>query len=395
MDENFHIAQLIARKIRGEIDAVESAELDAWLNRDPEHRKIFDRATDPKTQLNKLEIYQLFRKEKVWSGLEQDLFPTKTVRLHTRRLLRIAASILMPVVVLGGAAYLFFSRPSNATLAELDRSIVPGSQKAVLILSDGSSVNLESDAYATDLREGNVTIRNEQNQLSYSLEASGMEGSQMAYNELRTPRGGGYHLNLSDGTSIWLNAGSTLRFPVSFADSVREVNLEGEGYFEVAKDVKPFVVHSGRMDVSVLGTSFNVTAYADEPDYRTTLVEGKVRIDLRGEDLSPVASRVLMPDRQAIVGHSVSEIRVEEVNTSYYTSWMEGKVEFDNESLDVVMKRLARLYDFEYRFENQEAKEFHFSARLDRGEKISTILQMLEMTAEVEFEYRRGIIVVQ
>jgi transmembrane sensor len=146
--------------------------------------------------------------------------------------------------------------------------------------------------------------------------------------------------------------------------------------------------------VRVLGTSFNISAYKDEPVYKTTLVEGKVSVELKGQADSLSNNLVLSPDQQAIFKRSETDLSVLEVNASQYTSWMRGKLEFNNESLDLVMKRLARWYDFEYEFENPQAKDFHFSARLNNGENLSTIIEMLEMTTEVKFELREQKIVV-
>jgi len=148
------------------------------------------------------------------------------------------------------------------------------------------------------------------------------------------------------------------------------------------------------MDVRVLGTSFNVSAYGDETLFKTTLVEGKVSVELKSSGDAPSNSLILSPDHQAVFNRSESVLSDVEVNATQYTSWMRGKLEFHNETLDQVMKRLARWYDFEYEFENPEAMDYHFSARLNNGENISTIIEMLEMTTDVKFELRDQKIVV-
>jgi len=393
MKESFHISDLIVKKIRGQITEDELRQLDEWIQADPVNREAFKRATDPGNQRQKLEAYKNFRKEKVWSALEDELFQKKTISFNSRRFLRYAAAILLPVLVAGGA-YLFVLKPSHTSLADLDNMISPGSQRATLILSDGGSVALEGDLAPSDLEQGKVRIRNADNRLSYTAETADRRDREVLYNELRTPRGGSYSLQLADGTTVWLNAGSSLRFPVSFTDSIREVWLEGEAYFEVTSNGKPFEVNSGSMGVRVLGTSFNVSAYPDEYEFITTLVEGRVRVDLQNDNGQVLVSEELLPDRQAILELANSEIRVEDVNTTYYTSWMHGKIEFDREDLDMVMKELARWYDFDYRFENREAMHYHFTARLDREAPISSILEMLEMTTDVKFDYKGGTIVI-
>ena len=394
MDNSFHIADLVVKKIRGTISSGEQQELERWIAEDPGNQELFDRARDPKKQLEKLEVYKLFNQEKVWANLEDELFGTKTVRFTPRKIMRYAAAILLPLMIAGGLVYQYLKAPSPQTLAEIDAVFQPGSQKALLILSDGGSVELGQGESMTTLSDGGASIKDENKGLSYSSETGRSTSAKTFFNELRTPRGGGYNLKLADGTKVWLNAGSSLRYPVAFHESTRQVFLEGEAYFEVVHDGKSFMVTSGDMNTRVLGTSFNISAYSDDSEFMTTLVEGKVGIDFTVNEEARSKTTILAPDEQAIFNRSTTEISVTEVNTSSYTSWMKGKLEFHNETLDIVMKRLARWYDFDYEFENAEAKEFHFTARLDRGESISTIIEMLEMTTEVKFEFRGNSIVV-
>ena len=394
MNESLHTAGLIAKKIKGEISSAEQKELDLWVQSDPDNKAIFNRAVDTGLQLNKLEVYNLFRKEKVWTQLEDELFGTKTVKFSSRQVLRYAAAILLPLLVLGGLGYIFLRDPAPTTLAEIDTLITPGTQKAVLILSDGDQVELVGTASQSDIQEGKTRIRNENNLLRYFTGESKDPIEELVFNELKTPRGGGYKLQLSDGTGVWLNAGSSIRFPLSFSDTTRQVFLEGEAFFDVSANGKPFIVSSGEMDIRVLGTSFNVSAYSDESEFKTTLVEGKVSVSYTQAGEKPSISKILSPDQQAVLNFTETEISITEVITSHYTSWMQGKIEFDNEHLDQVMKSLSRWYDFSYEFENLEAKGYHFTARLDREESISSILKMLEMTTDVKFELRGDKIVV-
>ncbi|MFC2090371.1 FecR family protein [Bacteroidota bacterium] len=394
MENKFYIADIIVKRIKGSISSEEQSILDSWINENAENKKIFQQATDPSKQLEKLEIYRLFRKEKVWDALEEELFPVKTVKFTTSRILRLAAAILLPVLMAGGAAYLFFGKPSSAPLADLDAIYSPGTEKAVLILSDGATVVLDNEQENPIIQEGAVEIRNENKTLNYFLKSLSKPGKKDIYNELRTPRGGSYQLKLADGTDVWLNAGSSLKFPVEFTGDSRQVYLKGEAYFHVTTTGKSFVVSSDKMDIRVMGTSFNVSAYEDDADYITTLVEGKVRVEVPGENESTETGQILAPNEQAVLNISSSEISVSEVNSSYYTSWMRGKIEFDNVELELVMRGLARWYDFEYQFENQEAKAYHFSARLDRDSNISSILEMLELTTQVKFENKGGKIII-
>lgn len=395
MVESFHIADLIVKKIRGTISPDEQRELDQWIREDPKNRLLFDKASDPKKQLDKLEVYRLFDQEKVRARLEDELFGAKTLRLEPRKFIRFAAAILLPLLLGGGFAWWYLRAPSPDIYAQMDSAFPPGSQKAVLILSNGEELELEAGQLPVSLSDGDANITNENMRIAYTSERKERRAGKSVFNELRTPRGGGYQLQLSDGTRVWLNSGSSLRYPVSFPDSVRQVVLDGEAYFEVSHNGAPFIVSTGNMNTRVLGTSFNVEAFSEDPAFKTTLVEGRVRVELLDQSSPVSGGTILEPDQQATFLPSTGEISKTEVDASGFTSWMQGKLEFHNESLETVMKRLARWYDFEYGFENAAARDFHFSARLDKEESISSILMMMEMTTDVKFEFKDRSIVVR
>jgi len=259
-------------------------------------------------------------------------------------------------------------------------------------LADGARIDLEDKNVFSELEQGDIKVTNKQNSLLYkSLEKVKPKVAQI-FNELITPLGGTYSITLSDATEVILNAGSTLRFPVDFTDSVRRVYLDGEAHFKVSHNGKPFIVACNDMDVGVLGTTFNVSAYNDEPEIKATLVEGKIMVGWNDGDTAE--SKILKPNDQAILSKDDLSIEINEVNTSLYTSWIQGKFEFNKDNLEVVMKRLARWYDFEYEFKNNDAKNHHFTARINNDESISAILDMLEMTTDVKFEFRDDTLIV-
>ena len=393
MKETFEIAEHIIRKIDGSITPEQEKKLADWVSEHPENESVLKRATDPGHQLDKLKVYRLFGKEKVWSAIEEQISSPRTIRLNSRRIMSYAAAILLPIMI-AGIAWIYLGRNEQTGIATIDNVFQPGSQKAMLVLSNGETMEFDDNEPLAELDQGDAVIRIENNTLVYSEKQKAGRSRKPVYNELITPRGGGYNLDLADGSKVWLNAGSSLRFPVSFTDSTRHVYLEGEAYFQVSHNGIPFIVSSGALDVRVLGTSFNVLAYPDEQQLVTTLVEGSVRIDFGGKESNPAPGRILSPDDQAVVSIADAAIEVTKVNTSQYTSWIDGKLEFHNEDLDKVMKRLARWYDFEYEFENNEARDYHFSARVDNTVNISTILEMLELTSNVKFELKENTIVV-
>jgi ferric-dicitrate binding protein FerR (iron transport regulator) len=273
-------------------------------------------------------------------------------------------------------------------LSKIDEYIKPGEQIATLVLSDGVILKIQKEDVQMKIEEGKAEIINRNNTLSYNSVDSIVFSQATIYNELITPRGGSYNITLVDGTKVWLNAASKLKFPVVFTDSIRQIYLEGEAFFDVAHNGKPFIVNSGDIDIEVLGTAFNISAYSDDNDIKTTLVDGSIKLR------TPEIHKTLLPSEQAIVSKENFEINIRTVNTTRYTSWVNGKIEFNNESLDVVMKRLSRWYDFSYSFKNKQAKNFHFSARIENSQNISSILEMLQKTTDVKLEIEKKTIVI-
>ncbi len=393
MDNSFYISDLIAKKNKGTISPEEMEKLESWMNESNENLEIYTRATDNNYLVNKLEVYQLFRKKKVMAALENELFPAKTRKLYPNVLLRYAA-ILIPFIILVGVSWYFLNESKSPPLSSLDKVVKPGSQKAILKLSDGNIMELDDTNLLAEMEQGEAKVVNKENSLIYSVEDEDISPQAVIQNELITPRGGGYKLQLADGTVVTLNAGSSLKYPVSFSDSIRHVFLEGEAYFDVSHNGKPFIVSCDKMDVRVLGTSFNVSSYSDDSEIKTTLVEGKVQITTAENLTQASEGSILAPDDQAIFSRDDVSVKIIKVNTSQYTSWVLGKFEFSNANLDEVMKRLARWYDFKYEFESDYAKGFHFTARINNDQSISSILEMLEMTTDVKFEIRDQTIVI-
>lgn len=394
MEHDLHIAELLSKKIKGEITSEGEKELQKWLSEDKINTALYNKVLSSEVLLDKLEVYELFDKTKVWASLENKLFATRVIKLNTNRWLRYAASILLPLVMLTGVVYYLLDPFNTDSLARIDEKIRPGEQKATLVLSDGAIVDLQSEETKTTLKQGKTVITNQNSSLTYvaeelaPLEEEAIASLPLLYNELITPRGGSYTVTLPDGTDVWLNAATTLKYPVAFTDSTRQVFLEGEALFDVAHNGKPFIVSSGETDVRVLGTTFNVNAYPEEMDYITTLVEGSVRLS------TSYAEKILVPGEQALIAKTDGLIITKNVNTALYTSWIAGKIEFTNDDLDGVMRRLSRWYDFDYSFENEQAKNFHFSARIDNTQKISDILKMMEMTTQVKFDLNGKTIVI-
>lgn len=387
MDRQLQIATLIALRIKGTISDDQEKVLQGWISENGSNKELLDRLLSNEYLLQKYDTYQLANEVKSWNALAKLLPEAKEHKLIPIRFLKYAASVVVPLMIISGLAY-FFKGSFNDSLANIDEVIQPGAQRAELRLSDGRIVELDNEAPATTLNEAGTTVTNKNNALTYINEEERTNAQPLIYNEIVTPRGGNYNITLADGSNVWLNAASTLRYPVAFTDSTREVYLSGEAYFDVSHDVKPFIVNADKMDIMVLGTTFNVSAYPEALSLSTTLVTGSVKLTtIKGD-------RILKPKQQGLLTHGIDQLKVEEVNTNLYTSWVNGKIEFEQEDLDGVMRRLSRWYDFEYIFKNEEARNFHFTGRIDNTESISSILHMLELTTNVKFELKETTIVI-
>ena len=225
---------------------------------------------------------------------------------------------------------------------------------------------------------------------SKSLVYEKQESEELVYNKMIVPRAGEYALTLSDGTRVWLNSETEIRYPVAFGKDRRTVFLSGEAYFEVEKDEnKPFYVVLDDVEVKVYGTSFNVNSHY-RGRVQTTLVEGKVgiRVNSTGKE------RILLPNQMAEYDVKKREIEVKDVETYYYTAWRKGEFVFQDETIEEIMDRLCRWYGMEVFYENEHVKEKHFSGIITRFSNVTDILHLIEETATVKFDVKENIITV-
>ena len=380
MKEAFKISELIAKRIKGTISQKENIALDQWVNESPANKALYDQANTNEHLLEKLEVYSKIDKDQAWLEIQSLITEDKKIVPLQRLVLRYAA-VIVPFLILAFSAYYYLNNLDNEQESVVVQTIEPGTEKATLVLADGSRIELERDDSPKEIIMDDIKIDNSFQMLKYS-EIESQKAP--VFHELITPKGGKYGIMLPDGTEVLLNAGSSLRYPTAFQGENRKIFLSGEAFLKVKRNVEmPFIVECNDMDVAVLGTTFNFEAYEDESIFRTTLIEGKVKVSAEGHE-----DQILDPEDQAVLHLDNGELNKIKVNTSQFTSWIEGKFEFANDNLETVMKKLSRWYDFEYTFENPEARNFHFSARIDDKQDISTILDMLEMTTSVKFEIR-------
>lgn len=277
------------------------------------------------------------------------------------------------VLLLGVGSYFWlFKQNTGSSVVENTASakdILPGTNKAILTLADGSSIILDSTTNGIIARQGTAAIEKQSDgTIVYNLH--GVSDGKMITNTLRTPRGGQYKLTLPDGTRVWMNASSSITYPASFTGNKRVVSVTGELYFEVAKNAaQPFIVDvNEESSIEVLGTSFNINAYDNESSSKTTLIEGKVSVR-KGDQ-----SNILQPGQQARIGNAITI--APKVDIDQILAWKNGHFNFEDMPLSEIMRQLERWYDIEVRYEGPiPAIKFH--GKMSRGVALSDVITFL------------------
>ncbi len=372
--QDFHIANLIAQYISGEITEEQTAELTSWRKESSAHEILFQKICDEENLKQHIRQSTSFNPLSGWAEVEKRIRKDKNKSRYIK-ILSYAAVIMLPIIFVGIS--MKFKSPFPHEQILVAQSILPGESKAILTLDNGKTINL--DKKASDLLEqiDGTNIQVDSTMLNYQLAQKSTKGKEPIYNKVETPRGGEYALLLSDGTKVHLNAMSSLRFPVTFAKGTREVELEGEAFFEVSKTGEPFIVNMNGMQVEVLGTTFNISAYPNE-EYQTTLVTGSVKVNTETGE-----SCILKPSQQASVTLGNNSIQVRTVDAEFYTSWVKGKIHFKDQRLEDIMKTLSRWYDMEVIYANEKIKDIRFGCNVDRYTEITPFVRLLERTEKV------------
>lgn len=313
----------------------------------------------------------------------------RKIRASWRRKLYWLSAAASIMVVFSLSLFLWINREDSGQ----KNTGVPAPQRkgqVELILSSGERMVLGTDSLRLGNRVEAGMLKDSLRKLSYLQAPAGQDGQEEIFNTLVIPVGGLYELELSDGTRVWLNSVSQLRYPVQFTGKERKVYLFGEAYFDVKTDsLRPFVVESEGMDVRVYGTEFNVTAYRDEK-LRTTLVQGKVGIKVDGEK-----ELLLRPGQMAEYDAQTKHLEVQEVNTYLYTAWIEGTFAFKDETIEEIMGRLSRWYDLNVFYANEEVKKQLYDGIIPQVKDFEDVLRMIEGTATIHFEIKGNTVIVR
>lgn len=365
----------------GNCTEAEKLELSSWVNQNPDDERIASLLETswqdfvPKIEMSEKSSDRIL--SSILSEKEEAAFDDfSSTQIGTRSLWpKIAAAA---VLILGFGLYFLIGSQKEQKQAQDSTSkttysdLPPGGNKAVLTLGDGSNIVLDNAGNGNLATQGNTNILKSKNgELVYKN--GNQVNEAVVFNSLTTPKGGQYHIVLPDGSKVWLNAASSLRFPTVFTGNERRVEITGEVYFEIAHNAKmPFIVKANDTEVAVLGTHFNVMAYTDEKFLRTTLLEGSVRVSKGGK------FALLTPGQQARLNSNGINV-LSNVNIDQEMAWKNGFFQFEDDNLETIMRQVSRWYDVDVAYEGSVSRE-RFTGRLPRNANISKVLKILSLS---------------
>ena len=393
------IEELIVKHLMNELSADEKVELDHWLDSSEKNRLFFSQLEDRDELQSKWKDYNEADEEKIWQRLSRDIpeinliIPAKP-GIYKWTKLAIAATVISVVTFSG---WYFLTKKTNTkdenpvSLVNSKTDVSPGGNKAVLTLADGTKIVLDNAQNGSIAKQGSTAILKQQNQVSYK-QGLIAAANEVMYNTISTPRGGQYNVVLPDGSRVWLNAASSIHFPTQFIGKERKIEISGEAYFEVAKDkTKPFKVaiiptpgSEKQGEIEVLGTHFNVNAYADENYFNTTLLEGSIRLTLNSKS-QHADPRILAPGQQAILNKEANKLSISKnEKAESAVAWVNDIFHFEDADLKSVMRQLSRWYNVDVVYEGKVPDE-KIIGDAERNIPLSKMLTRLEKMIAVHF----------
>ena len=375
-------SEIIWKKFNNMLSSEEEAEFSKWIKK-KDHQLYYERA------LRYFKNGSNFKNagidiESKWKNFESKLVDSRSFSHYSSKL-TIALAASATSLTLSILFFLNLQQNNSPSISE--SAIQPGKSKATLILDGGQSYDLSQNKNF-NFFSGVTQISNKGFKISYSNDKTNNKTSfsDEIYHTLEIPRGGEYFVELSDGTKIWINSDSKLKYPVEFVGQSRNIELIGEAYFEVTHySEKPFIVTSGTQKVEVLGTSFNISSYERDSCIMTTLVEGRVKVE---NSLQEKHNTHLRPNQQSILDKKTGSIKSQNVNVDEYVAWQSGWFRFNDKPISQIMVILARWYDLEVQFESENISNKHFSGGFKRYDSFDQARKIIEQTGEIKFEVK-------
>ena len=359
-----HIAHLLFLAYTGEASPDQQEELSRWLKEDKHHDDLYRTIMDHERICSEQEVFLLFNQQRAWAKISQKTY-RKSKMLYTN-FLRYAAVFICFICV---SVYFLYPDKPEEKIEIVELFLEPISPKAILQNEQEVRISLPGQCY--------------------SIKDSTRHKKQLETSEILriyVPKGGEFELVLADGTRVWMNSETELKFPRVFTGDKRQVELvSGEAYFDVRKDkIKPFIVRNKDLDLTVLGTQFNIQNYSDEHEIITTLVEGAVQLSSD--------KTILHPGEQATYNKATRETQVETVDTELFTAWREGRLIFKSTRLETVLKQLSRWYDVKFVYEEERLKDLIFSGKMKKYDNGNVILGILKATGKIDFIQQDSVI---
>lgn len=373
---------IIEKSLNKKLTPQEKKCFDEWLEATPKHRVLYDKIKYSGDMDNNTADFDR------WRQAFQEKLTTRKRQEKKRIFLKLTVAAAVLFLFLGGGYWWFnMENKTHNTIETFAQE--PNRGTVRLTTASGEVLNLSSEATSDVLKVDGAKIVKDQGTLIYEKAPEEPQSEHSGYNKIEVPKGAEYRLVLSDGTRIWLNSDTRLSYPTNFEKNVREVEIHGEAYFEVSHDTrKPFIVRTGELTVTVLGTEFNVNTRIPT-HVRTTLVEGKVQVTFK-EGIP----YILTPGEMASTDVFSGQTTVEQVNIQKYIAWRHGRFCFEEATIEEIMQELSLWYDLQVEYQNQKVKQEKFSGYLPRGESVMSILQKIEQTSYVHFKRVQNKIIV-
>lgn len=391
MEKVFNLAKAISSMLVGRITRRQERDIEDWKQESEENPHLLDKMTDGEYLRKDRESLGRFSKEEAWlkicekQGIATELQKRKEM-WRIGYVWKYVAAVV--VLALGVGMWLWLQEQQQKTqIAEIRQENLENGElgEVKLRLQNGQVLNLGKNDKELQIEENGVVASKYGSLLAYS-ETAKEEKGEIAYNEIEIPQGTEFQLKLSDGTKIYLNSVSRVRYPVAFSKNERRIELEGEAFLEVVKDsTRPFVVKTKYVNVQVLGTKFNISAYEDDSRVMTTLVEGAVRVSSEESGVEAV----LKPSEQLVYDKEGKTAEVKKVDVKYYTAWRDGWFRFEDVSLEELMKVVMRWYNMEVVYVDPQVKEFRFGCNFNRMSPIETLIKVFEENGKIKIE-RKG-----
>lgn len=383
MKKQFKIAEWIAAALAGRATDKQLRQLEEWKQASGENFALYNRIVSENNRREAGKSLQKFDKAEGWDSLSKRVpVKVKTHVAHSGRW-RTFGKYAALLAILASVALMLrdwerYKAEEIATLTEVVPETVSPSG-IILKTADGRMVDLQENSGTLAVSKEGIIVQNDGKQLSYPAEEN-IVADEIAYNEIFVTRGKTYKLGLSDGTIVFLNAMSKMRYPVVFGGGERRIELEGEAYLEVAKDsLHPFIVKTSRMDIRVLGTKFDISAYAEDDKVTTTLLTGVVQalskdgqIDIR-----------LKPDEQLQFDETSGTASVRTVDASNYIAWTQGRIRYRDIRLEDLMKIICRWYDIQVEYETPDVKDILFGCNFERMDSVNQLIQVFHETGKI------------